>query len=155
MVWENYFLSDASVSRCIRWGEVPPPIIKGTCSTIREDVSRLYYLILDFVMWQMKCFLFCLGSSPSASRTAPTSMAGEISHFSQLQTSEYSKKMLPSPWLSTLMAIKTYLMVVRSVIVKMIRESEPTIKGSLIWLMLLLPSRMDFITYMGGVAISP
>ena len=93
--------------------------------------------------------------TPSASRAAPPSIAGTMSHLPQPRTSENSEKMPPSPWLSAFMAISTYLTVVSRVMVQMTRESEPMIKASLIWVIPPLPSRIDFMTYMGEVPMSP
>ena len=53
------------------------------------------------------------------------------------------------------MAISTYLIVVSSVMVQITSDREPTIKLSLTFWMPPLPSRMDFMTYMGEVPISP
>ena len=82
-------------------------------------------------------------------------MAGTISHLPQSFTRAYSEKMPPSPWLSAFMAISTYLKVVSSVIVQMTSESEPTINASSTWAMPPLPSRIDFMTYIGEVPMSP
>ena len=94
-------------------------------------------------------------STPSASRAAPPSMAGRISHLPQSFTSAYSEKMPPSPWLSAFMAISTYLIVVSSVIVQNTSEREPTMKASSTCSIPPLPSRIDFITYIGEVPMSP
>ena len=63
--------------------------------------------------------------------------------------------MPPSPWLSAFMAMKTYLKVVSRVMVQMTRDREPMMKLSSTCAMPPLPSRMDFITYMGEVPMSP
>ena len=63
--------------------------------------------------------------------------------------------MPPSPWLSAFMAMSTYLMVVSSVMVQITRDSDPIMKASSVWPILPFPSRMDFITYMGEVPMSP
>ena len=94
-------------------------------------------------------------STPSASRAAPPSMAGKMSHLPQCFTREYREKMPPSPWLSAFMAMSTYLKVVSRVMVQITRDREPMIKLSSTWVMPPLPSRMDFITYMGEVPMSP
>ena len=56
-------MSGPSVSRWIRWDELPPPMIRGTYSTIREDVSRPYHLILDPAMRRIKYLVFRMASS--------------------------------------------------------------------------------------------
>ena len=53
------------------------------------------------------------------------------------------------------MAISTYLIVVKSVIVQMTSESEPMINASSTAAMPPLPSRIDFMTYSGEVPMSP
>ena len=63
--------------------------------------------------------------------------------------------MPPSPWLSAFMAMSTYLIVVSSVIVQITSESEPTMNASLTAPRPPLPSRIDFITYIGEVPMSP
>ena len=63
--------------------------------------------------------------------------------------------MPPSPWLSAFMAISTYLMVVSRVMVQITRDREPMRKLSFTSAMPPLPSRMDFITYIGEVPMSP
>ena len=63
--------------------------------------------------------------------------------------------MPPSPWLSAFMAISTYLIVVKSVIVQMTSESEPMMNASSTAAMPPLPSRIDFMTYSGEVPMSP
>ena len=94
-------------------------------------------------------------STPSASRAAPPSIAGTISHFPQDLTSAYSEKMPPSPWLSAFMAISTYFTVVSSVIVQITSESEPMMNCSSTPEIPPLPSMIDFITYSGEVPMSP
>ena len=93
--------------------------------------------------------------TPSASSAAPPSIAGTISHFPQFLTSEYREKIPPSPWLSAFIAIRTYFTVVSSVIVQMTRDSEPMMNCASTSRMPPFPSKMDFITYIGEVPMSP
>ena len=53
------------------------------------------------------------------------------------------------------MAISTYLTVVSRVMVQITREREPMMKSPSICVMPPLPSRIDFMTYMGEVPMSP
>ena len=53
------------------------------------------------------------------------------------------------------MAMRTYFTVVSSVTVQIISDSEPMMNSSFTPEIPPLPSRMDFMTYMGEVPISP
>ena len=63
--------------------------------------------------------------------------------------------MPPSPWLSAFMAMSMYLIVVSSVIVQITSDREPMMNSASICVMPPLPSRMDFMTYIGEVPMSP
>ena len=93
--------------------------------------------------------------TPSASRAAPPSIAGMISHFPQFFTREYREKIPPSPWLSAFMAISTYFTVVSRVMVQITRDRDPIMNWASTSRIPPLPSRMDFITYIGDVPMSP
>ncbi|MNR38865.1 hypothetical protein D3C85_1570040 [compost metagenome] len=67
---------------------------------------------------------------PSASMAHPPITAGMTSHLAFFRTREYREKIPPSPLLSALRVITTYLMVVCKVSVQMIQEIAPsTISG--------------------------
>jgi hypothetical protein len=89
---------------------------------------------------------------PSASKALPPMMAGTINHLIFVFfTKAYNAKIPPSPWLSALKVISTYLMVVCSVRVQNTQDIPPkTISAFIKW-----EPIMAFITYNGEVPISP
>ena len=92
---------------------------------------------------------------PSASRAAPPSMAGMMSHLPYLRTMLYRAKMPPSPWLSALRETSTYFTVVSSVTVQMTSERAPRMNSSVTVMMPPCPASSALVTYMGDVPMSP
>src|SRR5690606_27185634 len=88
---------------------------------------------------------------PSAKSEAPPIIAGKINQAAFLFTKVYREKIPPSPLLSALKTIHTYLIVVCKVNIQKIQERPPSIKSEEI----ILSPTMALNTYSGEVPISP
>ena len=89
---------------------------------------------------------------PSARSVLPPIMANMYNHDSFFRSSANSENIPPSPLLSARSVIITYFMVVCSVSVQIMQESEPIISNSSI---VELAPNIAFITYNGDVPMSP
>ena len=94
--------------------------------------------------------------TPSAINADAPIIATRYNHFVFIfLTKENNAKIPPSPLLSALREIRTYLMVVCSVSVQIIQESAPSMYSSEIILASFPDLMMALITYNGEVPISP
>lgn len=93
---------------------------------------------------------------PSASSAQPPIMAGMTSHFAFLRTKEYKEKIPPSPLLSALNVMTTYLMVVCNVSVQIIQDKAPNTNNGVIFCPLLSTVlNIALKVYNGDVPMSP
>lgn len=93
---------------------------------------------------------------PSASKAQPPTTAGTTSHFAFFRTNENKEKIPPSPLLSALRVIITYLMVVCSVSVQMMQDNTPrTFVGFISCLPPKMVVKIAFKVYNGDVPMSP
>ena len=88
---------------------------------------------------------------PSERSAAPPIIAGSTNHLRLLLTKANNAKIPPSPLLSALNTMITYLIVVNKVMVQIIRERVPKMSGLSITRSLI----MELNTYKGEVPISP